>query len=87
MEVPRLGVEFKLQLPAYTIAMATLDPSHICELCHSLLQCLIFNLLSKARDQTRILMDTSQILNPLSHKGNYFFLLFIFFPPVCSDLM
>ena len=25
---------------------------------------------SKARDQTRILMDTSQVCNPLSHNGN-----------------
>ena len=27
MEVPRLGVESELQLPAYTTATATLDPS------------------------------------------------------------
>ena len=31
-EVPRLGVESELQLPAYTTATATWDPSHICEL-------------------------------------------------------
>ena len=35
MEVPRLGVELELQLPAYTIARATPDPSHICSLRHS----------------------------------------------------
>ena len=29
MEVPRLGVESELQLPAYTTATATQDPSHI----------------------------------------------------------
>ena len=29
-----------------------------------------FNQLSQARDQTGILMDTRQILNPLSHSGN-----------------
>ena len=29
-----------------------------------------FNPLSKARDQTCILLDTSYILNPLSHNGN-----------------
>ena len=29
MEVPRLGVEAELQLPAYTTATATPDPSHI----------------------------------------------------------
>jgi len=27
-EVPRLGVKSELQLPAYTIAAATRDPSH-----------------------------------------------------------
>ena len=26
--------------------------------------------MSKARDRTHILMDTSRVLNPLSHKGN-----------------
>ena len=37
--------------------------------CH-LQQCQILNLLSEASDQT--LMDTSQVLNPLSHNGNSF---------------
>ena len=36
MEVPRLGVELELQLQAYAIAMATVDPSHIYDLYHSL---------------------------------------------------
>ena len=35
MEVPRLGVDLEPQLPAYTIAMATPDPSCICDLYHS----------------------------------------------------
>ena len=35
MEVSRLGVQLELQLPAYTAATATLDPSQICHLCHS----------------------------------------------------
>ena len=35
MEVPRLGVELQLQLPAYTTATAAQDPSHICDLHHS----------------------------------------------------
>ena len=30
MEVPRLGVQWELQLLAYTTAIATLDPSRIC---------------------------------------------------------
>ena len=52
MDVPRLGVESELQLPAYTTATATLDPSHIFDLCRSLRQHWILNLLSKVRDQT-----------------------------------
>ena len=32
MEVPRLGVEWELQLPAYTTAIETTDPSLICDL-------------------------------------------------------
>ena len=51
MEVPRLGVESELQLPAYTTAIATPDPSHVCDLHHSSQQCRILNPLSKARDQ------------------------------------
>ena len=31
MEVPSLGVESKLQLPAYTTAIATQDPSRDCD--------------------------------------------------------
>ena len=67
MEVPSLGVEVELQLPAYTTA--TPDPSLICNLCHSLQQHWILNPLSKARDQTCILMDTSWILNPPATMG------------------
>ena len=63
MEVPRLGVESELLLPAYTTATATPDPSHICDpyLHYSSQQCQILNPLSKARDQTCNLIDTSQI--------------------------
>ena len=35
MEVPRLGGELELQLPAYTTATATQDPILICDLHHS----------------------------------------------------
>ena len=61
MEVPRLGVGLELQLPAYTPATATRDLSHVCDLHHSSRQCQILKPLSKARDRTHILMDTSQI--------------------------
>ena len=39
MEVPRLGSELELQLPAYTTAMVMWDPSHVCDLHHSSWQC------------------------------------------------
>ena len=61
MEVPRLGVELELQLPGYATATETWDPSCICSLHHSSWQCQIPDLLSKARDRTCILMDTSLI--------------------------
>ena len=70
MEVPRLGVELELQLPAYALAIAMPDPSHICDLHCSSRQCPILNPLSGARDQIHILVDTSWVCNPLSHNGN-----------------
>ena len=51
MEVPRLGVKLELQLLAYTTAMVTQDPSHVCDLHHRLQQHQILNPLSEARDQ------------------------------------
>ena len=61
MEVPRPGVESKLQLPAYTTATATSALSHVCNLHHSSWQHRILNPLSEARDQTCNLMVPSQI--------------------------
>ena len=61
MEVPRLGVESELQLPACTIATATRDLGHVCNLQHSSRQCQILNPLSKARAGNHILMDTSWV--------------------------
>ena len=57
---------------AYATATATPDPdpSCVCDLHRSSRQCRIINPLSRARDRTRILMDTSQVLNMLSHNGN-----------------
>ena len=66
MEVPRLGVESGLQLPAYTTATATAMPdlSHVWDLHRSSRQHRILNPLSEARDQTRNLMVPSQIRLP-----------------------
>ena len=71
-EVPAGGlwVESELQLQVYTTATAMPDPRGICNLYHSSWQHRILNPLSEARDRTRILMDTSEVLNPLSHNGN-----------------
>ena len=67
MEVHRVGVKLGLQLWAYAIATAVLNPRHICDLCCSLWQCQIFNPLSEARDQTQTLC---WVLNLLSHNRN-----------------
>ena len=48
MELPRLGVESELQMPAYATAMQDLSCLH--DLHHSSWQCRIQNSLSKARD-------------------------------------
>ena len=70
MEVPRLGVHLELQLQVYTAAIATRNPSRICDLRGSLQQRRILNPLSEAGDPTHILMDTSRVLKLLSHNGN-----------------
>ena len=56
MEVSRLGVKLELQLPAYTTATATQDLSHVCDLHYSSEQHQILNPLSKARDQTLVVI-------------------------------
>ena len=61
MEVPWLGIKSELQLPPYTIATAMPDPSCICNLQHTSQQRQILNPLSKTRDCTLALMDTSWV--------------------------
>ena len=61
MEVPRLGVESELQLPAYITATAMQGPSHICDLHHSSRQHRILNPLSEARDRTLNLTVPSRV--------------------------
>ena len=61
MDVPGLGVELELQLPPRTTATATPDLSLVCDLHRSSWERWIPNPLSRARDQTSILMDTSWI--------------------------
>ena len=68
-EVPR--PEVKWELPTGTGHPPTPQPRQICvcDLHHSSWQCQIFNL-SQARDRTHLLVDTSQVLYPLSHSEN-----------------
>ena len=70
MELPRLGVELELQLPAYTTDIATQDLLHVFDFNHSSQQRQVLNPLSKTRDRTCILMDISWVHKPLSHSEN-----------------
>ena len=49
---------------------ATWNLGCVCDLHHSSGQRQILKPLSEVRDRTCILMDTNQVLNPLSHNGN-----------------
>ena len=73
MEIPRLGVKLELQLPAYTTATAMPDPSSIYNLHCSSWQCQVLNPLSKARDQTHVMMDTSQVCYHWATMGTLIF--------------
>ena len=58
MEVPRLGVELELLLPACATATAS---SCVCDLHQSSGQPQILNPLIEVRDRTCVLMDTSWV--------------------------
>ena len=51
-EVPSLGGESELQLLVYITAIATWDPSCVCDLHYSSWQCQNFDPLSEAKDRT-----------------------------------
>ena len=65
-----LGTEWELQLLACAKATATQDPNVSATYATAHGNTGSFNPQSRARDQTRILMDTGWVLNPLSHNGN-----------------
>ena len=69
MEVSRLGVELELQLPAYTTATVSPDPSHVYNLYHNSRQHQILNPLREARDWTCSLMDTSWVCYCWATRG------------------
>ena len=58
MEVPWLGVELELQLPAYITVTAMWEPSRILTPTLQLVAMPVLNPRSEARDQTCILKDT-----------------------------
>ena len=60
------GVGWQLQLQSYTIAMATLDLSHICKLHRSLQQHRILSPLM----ELALSWILHPIINTLSHNGN-----------------
>ena len=69
MDVPRLGVESDLQLPAYATSTRMWDPSCACSPQSSSWQRRILNPLREARDQTRILTDTIWVHNCWATTG------------------
>ena len=74
MEVLGLQDELELQLPAYTRAIATQDPSRVCNQHHSSQQRRILNPLSVVRDRTYVLMAASQIsAEPRCELPSYIF--------------
>ena len=68
MEVPGLGVESELQLPAYATATKMQDLRGICGLHCSLRQSQILTPLSETRDWIHFLWILCWVLNPLSHN-------------------
>ena len=55
---------------AYTTATATPDPNHFRNLHHSSQQHWTLNLMNRARDQTRVFMNTSRVRNLPSYNRN-----------------
>ena len=80
MEVPRLGVQSELQLPAYITATAMWDLSLVCLVCdlhHSSRQCQILSPLIEARDRTHNLMVPRRIRFHCTTVGTPMFVLSI----------
>ena len=64
------GVKLEQQLLACTTVTATPDTSHVWDLYPCLWQSWVINPPSESKDQTHKLLDTSWVLNGLSHNGN-----------------
>ena len=61
MEVPRARGRTGTAAEAYATGTTMLDPSLMCDLCHSLQQYRVLVHLSEARDGTHVLMDTMSV--------------------------
>ena len=85
MEVPRLGVQSELQLPATAKATATRNLSHNYALHQHSRQLQMPSLLREARDGSCILMDTSRIHFCCTMTGTP--LVFILKEKVCAKLL
>ena len=88
MEVLGLGGQIGTAAGAYTTAMATLDLSHICDLCHSFCQHQILNPPNEPGIEPTTSQRQCQVLNLLSHNGNSYlhdFLVAVWFIHVMSD--
>ena len=72
LEVPRLGVESELQLPAYTTATAMWDPSRNCDLHQSSRQRWISDPLHEGRDLTHHSYTNTTVMNLLLPKDSPF---------------
>ena len=70
VEVPRLGVNMELQLPAYTTATATPDLSHICHLHHSYRNARSLTQWARPGIEPTSSLILCWVLNHLSHNGN-----------------
>ena len=77
MEAPRLGVESELQVPTYTTATVTQDPSRVWDQHHSSWQCRIPNPLSGAKDWTWVFRDTSKARYHWAAMGTSWFWQFL----------
>ena len=71
VEVPRPGVQLKVQLPAYATTTAMLELCHVCDLHHSSGQLWILSPLNEARDETFFVMNPSWAHDLLSHNENF----------------
>ena len=71
MEVPWLGAELVLRLPAYTTDTARQDPNRICDLHHNSRQCRILNTLSQGQGLNPHPHGNQLSSSWLSHNGNF----------------